>query len=247
MKNTFYFAHDYNARNDDKIVKLIFKHGWKGYGLYWAIAEKLYEAGGELEKKYALIAFDLKDNKKIIKSIVEDFNLFLLNKTKFSAKRIEEHIAFRKERSESGSKGAQIRWQEHSSAMAEPSSSQCHRIEKNRIEENRIEKSIDVSGKPDLTQPILYLNEKTKSNFSIKNKSSLSLIKARINEGRTLKDFECVIDKKAAAWLTDEKMMMYLRPKTLFSATNFESYLNEPINQSKEKQNLRASFGLEKD
>ena len=39
MKNTFYFSHDYNARNDIKIKKLIAKHGYLGYGIFWAIIE----------------------------------------------------------------------------------------------------------------------------------------------------------------------------------------------------------------
>ena len=82
--------------------------------------------------------------------------------------------------------------------------------------------------KLDLLAPILYLNEKAKRNFNPKNKSSQDFIKARYNEGRTLEQFKIVIDKKVAQWLTNDKMMAYLRPSTLFSRTNFENYLNEP-------------------
>lgn len=41
MKNntTPYFSHDSNARHDPKHLKLRIKHGWKGYGMYWAILE----------------------------------------------------------------------------------------------------------------------------------------------------------------------------------------------------------------
>ena len=44
-KETFYFSHDYNARNDIKIKKLILKHGFCGYGIFWAIIEDLYNKG----------------------------------------------------------------------------------------------------------------------------------------------------------------------------------------------------------
>ena len=38
-KDTFYFSHDYNARNDEKIKRLIRKHGMQGYGVFWSIVE----------------------------------------------------------------------------------------------------------------------------------------------------------------------------------------------------------------
>jgi len=75
---------------------------------------------------------------------------------------------------------------------------------------------------------ISYLNEKTGSNFNPKNESTTDLIKARFNEGRTVKDFIEVMDKKLKDWLTDGRMVRYLRPSTLFNRTNFENYLNEP-------------------
>ena len=95
-------------------------------------------------------------------------------------------------------------------------------------ETKRNRKETILSGKPDLEEPILYLNEKTKQNFSPKNKSNQDLVKARYNEGRTLDDFKKVIDKKVVKWLNDDKMMQYLRPSTLFNRTHFEEYLNEP-------------------
>ena len=45
-KDTFYFEHDANARTDDKILELRARHGWMGYGLFWAVVEMLREAEG---------------------------------------------------------------------------------------------------------------------------------------------------------------------------------------------------------
>lgn len=42
-KNAYYFSHDSNAHKDPKILKLRVKHGWEGYGIYWAIIETLRE------------------------------------------------------------------------------------------------------------------------------------------------------------------------------------------------------------
>jgi len=44
MKDAYYFPHDSNAQYDEKISLLRMEHGWMGYGLYWAIIEKLRDA-----------------------------------------------------------------------------------------------------------------------------------------------------------------------------------------------------------
>ncbi len=41
-KETYYFSHDYNTRNDFKIKKMIMKLGYTAYGVYWALIEDLY-------------------------------------------------------------------------------------------------------------------------------------------------------------------------------------------------------------
>ena len=75
-------------------------------------------------------------------------------------------------------------------------------------------------------QIVDYLNEKTGKRFSAGGKETQRHIKARWNSGFRLEDFQRVIDIKCAKWLTDSKMVDYLRPETLFG-TKFESYLNE--------------------
>ena len=95
-----------------------------------------------------------------------------------------------------------------------------------------------TSGKPDSTLPfvfevISFLNEKAERKFNSKTSTSIRLIKARQKEGRVLEDFKIVITNKCRQWKDDPEMSVYLRPETLFSATHFESYLNEPDEVSK--------------
>ena len=106
-------------------------------------------------------------------------------------------------------------------------------------DKNEIMKKEILSSKLDLEAPILYLNEKAKRKFDSKLSANRDLVKARYNEGRSLGDFKQVINKKVSDWLSDEKMMKYLRPSTLFNRVNFENYLNEPtktINTDDESQ-----------
>lgn len=73
-----------------------------------------------------------------------------------------------------------------------------------------------------------YLNRKTGKAFRY-TKYSLVHIVGRLNDGYTMEQCKRVIDVKCAKWLTDKKFKDYLRPQTLFAPTNFESYLNESL------------------
>jgi len=97
---------------------------------------------------------------------------------------------------------------------------------KNKKDITKVISSVGL--KPNYVAIVNYLNEKTGRNFNPKNKSTMDMLRARFNEGRTMKDFVTVIDKKVESWQTDDKMNKFLRPSTLFSLTNFENYINEP-------------------
>lgn len=73
---------------------------------------------------------------------------------------------------------------------------------------------------------ISYLNEKLGSSYRPGTKSTVTKIKARLNEGMTVDDFKRVIDFKVMDWSSNPDLMAYLRPETLFG-TKMESYLQQ--------------------
>lgn len=87
------------------------------------------------------------------------------------------------------------------------------------------QKTKTMSGKPDFAAEVIdYLN--TVAGTKFRNvKANLSLIASRAKEGATLEQMKSVIDRKAADWPVGDKMRQYLRPATLFNATNFDQYL----------------------
>ena len=108
-KSSFYFDHDYNARNDQKILGLRAKFGWLGYGLYFAILENLCEANGFI-KREDLAGFSLGlaiEEVKLVEII--DFcikiDLFHEDERGFYSERILSHLEFREQLRESGRKG----------------------------------------------------------------------------------------------------------------------------------------------
>ena len=72
-----YFPHDSNARNDERLVNVRMKHGPAGYGVYFMLVERLREDPEYMSVvDYNLIAFDLRIDASLAKSIIWDFGLF---------------------------------------------------------------------------------------------------------------------------------------------------------------------------
>lgn len=70
---------------------------------------------------------------------------------------------------------------------------------------------------------INFLNEVTQSEYRLKTVATRKLIRARLNDGFTLADFEDVIRSKNVEW-KGKLQAQYLRPETLFG-NKFEGYL----------------------
>jgi len=149
MKETYYFSHDYGARNDEKILKLIQKEGWTGYGIYWAIIEKLYEAGGFLVKDYDVIAFDLRTDSERIKQVI-DSDLFQVSKDKFYSESCLARLRDRKGKSEKARQSAFLRWnkQNKSDANALRTQSDGNAIKERKVKEIKVKESKLIISEP---------------------------------------------------------------------------------------------------
>jgi len=112
-KDTFYFSHDYNARNDIKIKKLISTHGFSGYGLFWALIEELYNNTNVLPLDYECISFDLRCEKNILISLINDFGLFVINDGFFGSSSVEKRLNTRNEISQKAKESVNIRWEKY--------------------------------------------------------------------------------------------------------------------------------------
>ena len=108
-KDTYYFPHDYNARTDEKIKRLFRVHGILGYGIFWAIVEDLYNNANAMRLDYGGIAFDLRTETDTVKSIINDFDLFVIEDDGFGSRSIERRLNERNEKSAKARKSASYR------------------------------------------------------------------------------------------------------------------------------------------
>ena len=131
-KDTFYFSHDYNSRNDEKIKFLLRKHGMEGYGLFWSIIEDLYNNANALRTDYDGIAYDYRMHIDIVKSVINDFDLFVFDTETFGSLSVQKRIDERDSKSVKARESAHKRWT-NANAM------QTH-CEGNAIKERKVKK-----------------------------------------------------------------------------------------------------------
>lgn len=106
-----YFSHDYNSRNDKKLVNAFMKFGLESIGAYWCIVEMLYEEGGYLLlSEYERITFELRSNNECIKYLLNDSDLFKNDGLKFWSESAIERLKLRSEKSEKARKSIESRW-----------------------------------------------------------------------------------------------------------------------------------------
>ncbi len=139
-----YFSHDYDAREDEKIQHLLYKLKWEGYGLYWAIIEMLYKNDGYLTIEYERIAHALQTHSNIIKSIIEDFNLFRCTADAFYSPSVLHRLKLRKGKGVIARKAAKIRWDKEKQKNADAMQTQCDRNAKkeSKVKESKVKENI---------------------------------------------------------------------------------------------------------
>lgn len=119
MKDAYYFSHDANARNDEKILMLRAEFGWEGYGIFWALLEMMFESTETClhHSKIKGLAVNCNIDITLLQQIISysiSEGLFISDDEVFYSKslidRKEKFNSLRKKRSEAGKKGMESRY-----------------------------------------------------------------------------------------------------------------------------------------
>ena len=191
MKKT-YFPHDSNARNDIKLIKVRAKYGYEGFGVYFALIELLFSEDNKLcIDDYETLPFGLNWNADILKDIILNFDLFIVDDNCFYSKRLTNTLDEINKRSLKASENAKKRWgnatavQTHSDSNAiKVNESKLNKTKLNKIEDRirDFKKSVfshNDFDKEDLENFFLYWSELNKSGskmrFELERTWSLNL------------------------------------------------------------------------
>jgi hypothetical protein len=141
MKETFYFSHDFNARNDEKIKRLLMRHGMSGYGVYWSIIEDLYMNANALRTECERIAYELRVDEQLVKSVIFDFDLFVFDDQNFGSLSVQRRLDERFEKSAKARESANKRW---NNANALQTQSDRNAIKESKVKENKVKENKNI-------------------------------------------------------------------------------------------------------
>jgi len=152
------------------------KLGMESYGIFWSVLEMLFTEENKLcIEDYDSLAFGLQCDAKVLKQVIEDFDLFVVEDGCFYSRRLNNHIEDINNKSTKAKENASKRWdnatamQPHSDRNASKVNKSISKVKKSKSIEERIidfNKSIqsinDVSDE-DKENFFLYWTEKNKS------------------------------------------------------------------------------------
>jgi len=179
-KDTYYFSHDYNPRVDKKMKPLLRQHNMAGYGVYWCIVEDLYNNANALPTDYASIAYSLHTDEEVVRSVVEDFGLFVVQGDMFYSESVKRRLNDRALKSEKASASAAARWgnqppkPSERNANALPSHTDSNAIKESKEKESKEKEKSESTASQPVATPLaekekkvdLKVEEKTGSTFN---------------------------------------------------------------------------------
>lgn len=207
-KEAFYFSHDSNARNDEKLISLRMKHKWDGYGIYWALIEKLRDSSSyKLPLDYNVIAFDLRTDNAIIKSVINDFGLFVIENNYFYSESLCRRMEMRTEKARTA---ANKRWenanalQTHNGRNANGMLKDANKGKESKVNEIKEKKGNKVFVPPELLEVESYFEENGYTPESAKKAFKYySTAEWHDSKGNKVKNWK---QKMQAVWFKEENL-----------------------------------------
>ena len=140
MKKT-YLQHQSNSFTDIKIIKMRSKLGIESYGIFWALLELLFNEENKLcVDDYSVLAFSLQCDADKLKSVIEDFDLFVIEDGCFYSKRLNNHIDTINSKSIKAKESATKRWN-NANAKRTHSDSNASRVEYSKEDKSKVKKN----------------------------------------------------------------------------------------------------------
>ena len=140
MKKT-YFNHDSNARHDYRVMKMRAKLGMESYGIFWALLEMLFTEENKIcIDDYDTLAFGLQCDSKILKKVIEDFDLFVIEDGCFYSKRLNKQIESINSKSAKAKENASKRWN-NANAKQTQSDSNASKVKYSKVDKSKVKKS----------------------------------------------------------------------------------------------------------
>jgi hypothetical protein len=164
-KDVYYFSHDCNARNDEKILAMRSVYGLEGYAMFFMIVEIMREQNQyklEMNKYiWSTLAMQMHTEASKVQKFVEDcineFQLFVLKDEFLYSESLIKRMNLFKEISEIRSEAAKKRWEKansmqnecKSNANALQNDANKNKLDKTKLKKNKKEDINNSDNSPD--------------------------------------------------------------------------------------------------
>lgn len=217
MKKTYYFQHDYNARNDPKLQAVMIKYGLAGIGAFWCIVEMLYEQDGTLPiTSIPSIAYTLHADEEMLKNIVCKMDLFECNKKFFWSRSVRKRLGIINEISDIRRKAAEKRWKSSKNGDMKAMQKQC---KSNANAQNNDANAMQTECKCNAIKGKEIKGKEIKGN-DIKEDNSLSQCARNVHEEQLFQEF----GNMQGAW---EEIAMKFNKDIPYLKQIFQSFIQE--------------------
>lgn len=220
-KDQFWFKHQCGSQDDPRHMEMIEDLGMEGYGIYWAIIERLRGAEGYTLpiNVYRYLSRVWNTNHIKVKAVVEKYGLFEVSETHFYCPVLMQNMVILKEKAVGAAK---VRWSknvpillktnenDNASALQEQSTSNTDAMHNDAYK--RREEKIREDKNKIYNDFVSIVNKHTGKNYR-GDKKSQGGFNARIKEGYTLDDLECAIASAVKTEYHKETRYEYLTPE----------------------------------
>jgi hypothetical protein len=203
MKEAYYFSHDANARQDEKVLMLRAEHGWEGYGIFWALVEMMFESSDSALhlNKIKGIAVSYNIPITVLESVINTCiteDLFVSDGEKFWSesliRRKTKYMEIKEKKSEAGRKGMAKRWGKDNTVITDDNSVIT---KNNKGKESKVKESKENKKKEKPSSPKQVYDE-----GSIPYQLALRLFKNILNNNPDYKE------PNLQNWANDVRLMM---------------------------------------
>lgn len=249
-KDSFYFSHDYTARNDDKIKVLIRKLGFEGYGIFWALVEDLYINANAMRVDCEGIAFDMRTQCDRIEWIIYESGLFVVNDGYFSSNSVCERLNERNDKSAKASQSAQKRWgnanamRTHTESDATAMQPQANRNAKKEIKGDEI-KEIKEIDKGETQKSNFPKSEKLKPFSEIMNADNTKILFSDLEWQNRMMAYGCT-SRELSKYLTEFQSDRYANGDQNREVKDIKKYFLNWLKLKIEKQTEKAKKDADK-
>lgn len=206
-KDAFWFKHDCNARNDNKIISIRREFGLQGYGLYWCLIEILRETS-DYKIEYNIlpdIFYDLHINEDVANKFIKkciNLNLFKIVRGKFFSEslclRMSKWDETSNKRAIAGSKGGRANAKQ---MLSKKEAKGVARREEEKREEEKRENKIKLGEFKNIFLSVQE-EEKIKSLYGNKFDEAMQVLSNYIeSNGKKYKSHYAVLNK--SNWVYD--------------------------------------------